>query len=1234
MTWKRVPAYVSVPRRGDGSRNYFNCAPGAKRWIRITFVFVLAVFAFSLGSVARAQNTGEINGTVTDRTGAVVPNATVTIVEAGTGETHSAKTNTAGYFDFTGLVNGHYDLTGQMTGFTTFKKNGIILNIAQVLREDIPLKAGSMGETVTVEAAALQVQSQTNEMSSLITGQQMVQLATNGRNMVSLATLGTGVSTNAPSFNGVTAQGSNFNISFNGMRPDHNNWLINGGEVYDRGSGGKLDVMPAPDMLSEFQVLSSNYTPDYGISSGGTVTMVLKSGTKSFHGAAWEFIRNDVWDANNYFTKQAGKRKPELRLNIFGGTIGGPVWIPHVYNTDKSKTFFFWGEEWRRYIAGAQPSLQNTMPTADFPTSGQPFKYVPLGSQKPVTCPNGQNTTNGQPAYICVPQTSDPAKLAQYAASGVSLTPGAPFPNNTIPANLLDSNALLFLSTGALPKPNAGSDSPQDQFIASPKQPTYVREDVVRIDQIFSDKYHLLGSWIHDSMSQTIVPTMWSGDSYSTVGDVFNNPSWAAVIKLTQTLSPTLLNETALNVNGNTIDVSPYGIYQQPSGWSAGSFFQGNNLLNRLPQIQFGGGPLNTTYTVIYWPWHNSFLDYQFRDDLSKIIGKHATKFGFSYMRMDKNQQLQADTQGDYFFDGSKYAQNSYVNFLLGFAGTYQQLQTQRTGHYINNTYSFYLQDDWHATPRLTLNLGVRWDFLPHVYDKFNQLGNFNPAAFNPANAQVPDPSTNNLNPAGPGFQVVNGQAFYLNGIQVSGQGVSPGFVGNDYKTFQPRVGFAYDLFGSGRDVLRGGAGIFYERVQGNDVYNINTTPPFSFQPKATNVYFSKPSTSADTGQTATTPSAPAGLTNLNPHYPNPGTVQFSLGVQHEVAPSVVAFMGYVGTVMWSQNDLREINDLNFNSPLAERQAVAGNAVPCPAPGVPASACINGSVNGVATKIVSGRADVYRPYPGFSNIRQEENEVNGTYNSLQAAIRMEHKHGLTVEFAYTYSHEIDVMSADLTTSNQQGSGGTLSNPYDQRYDWGSGNFDRRHIFNVNYVYELPFYLHSGSALARTALGGWQLAGVTVAESGSPVNVYYNGPDTLGLGGNTTNRPNIIGTITRPKTQNAWFGNAACGTCTLTTKGAFQQPLAPWQVPGVSGFGNGRKDAIVGPGLFNWNLALYKDFHFTSHESPYLQLRGESYNTFNHTEFQNIDTGLTDGNFGQVTSTYDARKLQFGAKIIF
>src|SRR5579875_3788003 len=233
-------------------------------------------------AAAHAQGSGEITGTVTDASGAIIPKAQVTLTNLATGESRNVPTNTAGLFDFVGLDAGKYKITVKVSGFTTYQKNDIVMNVAQTLKEDIGLQAGSEGQTVTVEADALQVQTETNEVSTLITGQQMVQLATNG----------------------VTAQGSSFNLSFNGMRPDHNNWLIDGGEVYDRGSGGKLDVMPSPDMLDEFQVLSSNYTPDYGISSGGTVTMVLKSGTHDFHGGLWEFNRNDIFDANNYFAKQ------------------------------------------------------------------------------------------------------------------------------------------------------------------------------------------------------------------------------------------------------------------------------------------------------------------------------------------------------------------------------------------------------------------------------------------------------------------------------------------------------------------------------------------------------------------------------------------------------------------------------------------------------------------------------------------------------------------------------------------------------------------------------------------------------------------------------------------------------------------------------------------------------------------------------------------------------------------
>lgn len=1156
-------------------------------------IFGIALASLLFAGSAAAQENAELEGTVTDPSGAAVANAQVIITNMGTGEVRNGTTNGTGLYDFSGLHIGTYNLRVAAGGFESYNKTNIIMNVAQTVTENVALTVGGSNQTVTVAADALHVQQETNEVSTLITGEQINQLATNGRNVVSLTTLGTGVSANLPSFNGVTAQGSDFEISFNGMRPDHNDWLIDGGEAYDRGSGGKLDVMPSPDVLAEFQTLDSNYSPDYGISSGGTITMVLKSGTKQFHGGLWEFVRNDDFDANNYFSKRAGQPPPELRLNIFGGDVGGPVFIPHLYNSDRKKTFFFWSEEWRKFIQGANPTTTNTVPASDFPTAGAPLAYTPWNEVSAAKLPTGVcNPGVGAP---CVPMTGDPAKLALYAADG--LTPGNPFPGNVIPANLIDPNAVLFMNTGALPRPNLGAT----QYLASPKQPTYVREDVVRADHDITDRWHLMGHWIHDQMSQTYFPTQWSGDSYTTVGDVFGNPTWAAVIKLSGTISPNLLNETSLDVNGNTISVTPAGIYAEPSGWSAGSFFTGNNALNRLPQIGFGA-PLGTTYTDIYWPWHNSFLDYQIRDDLSWLKGKHQLKFGGSYMRMDKNQQFQADTEGNYSF-GTDFSGDSYLNFLLGMSDSFQQLQNQATDHWINNTFSGYVQDSWHFTQRLTLNLGFRYDALPHVYEKNNRLANFVPADFSYANAQVPNASTGSLNAAGPGFSQPAGAPvpFYLNGMGLAGvNGFPRGAVENFWGTAQPRVGFALDLFGDGKTILRGGGGLFFERIQGNDAYDADTNPPFAYQPQANDVYFSNPNVNDKTGGTATTPTFPASMTTLAYYYPDPATAQYSLGIQRALGHASLFVLQYVGSVGWHQNDQRGINTLpltdpaNPANPYDNREAVAGGA----------------------------NANLYRIYPGYAGITQTENPSTANYNSLQTAIRSQSFHGLTYQVAYTWSHQIDIQSGDITSFPLAGSSGQISDPFNLKYDRGSGLMDRRNILNINFDYRLPFYLHSGSGFERELAGGWEISGVTVAEAGSPVNVYYS-TDTTGLGGSVTNRPNLISGAQGAKTQANWFKT-----------GAFAPPTPPWAGGPNQGFGSAGKDSVVGPGLFNWNLSIFKSFPLTSHEGPKLEFRVESFNTFNHTEFDTIDSGFTDSNFGQVTSTYDPRELQFGGKFIF
>ncbi len=1167
-----------------------------RRSLIVLWVFFIAVLCVPSG--AWAQENATITGSVVDPSGAVVPNVTITLTNMGTGQVRTSTSNSSGLYDFPSLGVGHYTLGASASGFKSYTKTDIDLNVDQTLKEDVALSVGSSGQTVTIHADALQTQTETSDISTLITGQQVSQLATDGRNVTALAALGLGVANNLPAFAGVNALTSSNGISFNGTRTSHNVYMLDGGELNDRGCGGCFSSLPSIDALSEFQTLDSNYGPDYGVGSGGVILMVLKQGGHDFHGSAYYFNRNEDYDANNYFTKLAGQRRPEFRLNEPGFNIGGPLWIPHLYDSSRNRTFFFVNEEWRRLIQGSSPSTVNTIAAANFPALGQSLNYtIPSNGVAPI-----------------VPATS---KSGMYPANWVV---GQPIPANadgtiTIPANLIDQNAVLELNQNTFPHPNLGTN----QYVSSVAQPTTVREDVVRIDHTINSKLQLMGHYLHDQTSQAYYPPLWSDGSYPTVGSTLLNPSWSATVKLTQTISANLLNETAFLYSGNTIHLDPIAgagsSYVQPAGWTATSFFTGNNAQKRMPEIDLGA-PYSTNWTSSYFPWKNSYEGYDTRDDLSWTRGKHQLKFGFGWLHDPKNQQLQANTQGTAVFNNNTYTKDSYVNFLLGDTASFTQLNELAGKHWVNNNYSFYVNDNFHATPELTLNIGFRFDGMPHAFERFNQFANFYPTGFDStaaANALNKDGS-GTLNPAA--LTSFNGASFYLNGIREANvNGFPRGVVKNSYNSWQPRIGFAYNLGGDGKTVIRGGFGLFFERVQGNDVYNAALDPPFAYQPSANNVYFSNPNVSTATGTVpAVLPSFPSTLTSLSYNYPNPGTSEFSLGVQREISPSIIAQVQYVGTTGWHQSDDRHINTLplsnldstcpgNPSSPYCDRQGVAGQLPDATKPG---------------TTLQALNANLYRQYLGFADINQEETTTNASYNALQAGLRIENKHGFTVLFAYTYSHEIDQVSSDLNA---------VSNPFNTAYDRGSGTFDQRHIFNASYIYALPFFQHNGSFLERTGLGGWEISGITAVHTGAPQYITYTGPDTLGLGGGTTNRPNLVAPVKYPKTRLAWFSTAS-----------FAAPVAPWvnNANGANaGFGSAGKDAVRLPGLQNWNLSLFKTVPLSPKEGgPGLELRFESFNTFNHTQFNAIDANTGDANFGQVTSTYDPRTLQLGAKIHF
>jgi hypothetical protein len=1174
-----------------------------RRQARYRFV-LLPLFLVLACVGAFAQANSSVAGIITDQTGSAVAGANITLTDPSTGSIKATASSSTGLYEISGLNPGNYNMKITAKGFQTYSQNGVVVNISNTFRVDVSLTVGSETQTVVVEANALAVQADSNVVSTLINEQQITELATNGRNVVALAALGLGVSGNLPDSNMPTSVGSSFAISFNGLNQAHNIWLIDGGEAYDRGSGGKSSMMPSQDALGEFQVLASNYPPDYGISSGGTISMSIKSGTQKFHGELWEFDRNDAIQAHNYFDKP-GATKPELRMNIFGGNIGGPVYIPHVYNTDKKKTFFFYNEEWRKIVQGSAPAGIHAIPTADFITAPQDLNFV-----LPAFAAAGQT-------QVFVPVVSPTTALGMAIAAHPELTPGKPFPNNLIPKSLfVDSAALAFNGVGAIPKANTAGDLTS----VSAKQPTKVREDLFRIDHNINDKWQLLGHYIGDSVGQTYATSIWSGDSYPTVGSNFSNPSWSSVIKLTGTITPNVLLEAAFNFDGNKISIMPSGTaYAKPSGWPAQSFFPAaSDAQDRLPSVNLGS--YGTAFDPWSQPWKNAAFDYAEVFGVSITHGKHAMKFGGGYNRYIKNQQLFGNTNGYFNFNDGWDKTNlvpstagltgdSYLDFLLGLSTGYSQLQTQDIRHYVNQTVSAYGEDNWHINNRLSVQYGIRYDALPHAWERANRLASFDPAQYQTAMAPVLDSNGAFCTAVGtgcpqvsPGLQTYQGAQFYLNGVTIAGQNGTPrGMTKNFYKTYMPRVGFSYDVLGNGKTVLRGGFGTFFERMQGNDVYNIATAAPFSNTPGVSNTMFSNPFASWQTGTSLSTtslPTVPQGMTTIDTRYPAPAVAQYSLGVQREIVPSLIFVTQYVGNVGWHQNVILPINPLPLSTSMATR-AVAG-----------------------AGKLTSAQNALLRTFPGFTGISEQTNIATTSYSSFQAGLRQQSRHGLSFEIDYTWAHEIDSQlgSADLTT---------VSNPFNLRYDKGSGNLDRRQILNMNYVYKLPIFAHS-AGLTHSVLGGWELSGTVISETGLPwagSNAPGDGgSDTVGLGGNYTIHPNFTGKVKYPKTRDAnhiyqWVsGNG------------FSQPTAAWNGGANLGFGNAGRDIVVGPGRTNFGTNLYKSFAFG--ERAHFEFRAETFNTFNHTQFNNFHNNVNGSDFGEVSAVQDPRTFELGGKLIF
>jgi hypothetical protein len=1187
-----------------------------KQAIRRFFLLPLFLVLACVGAFAQANS--ELTGIVTDQTGAVVTEVSIVLTDPATGITRAITTGPTGLYDFAGLNPGNYKLNVTAKGFKAYTQKDIVVNVSASVRIDVKLTVGAETSTVTVEADALTVQADTNVVSTLINSEEITSIATENRNFAALAALGLGVSSELPDSNSLGAFGASFSIEFNGLREAHNIWLIDGGESADRGGGGGTQVQPSQDAIAEFQMLTSNYPPDYGISSGATISMSLKAGTNHFHGGAWEENRATAYNANTFFNKYNGATnpRPATHYNVYGFNVGGPIYIPHTFNTNKNKAFFFFNQEWRKTSAVAS-SNNATIDPADVPSSAN-IKTVGGVTGLPYVLPTYASTSGI--TGLVVPNVSLTSDYYINKLKPLGLTPGTPFPSNVIPQTLFDPNAVVYLTSGILPAPNVGNT---DYNVASVPLPQSVEDTVVRGDYNFNDRWALLVHYIGDHQNQNYGnPELgWCGCNYNTLTSILSSPAHSATAKLTGTINSNLLVEVSMNYDGNGADITPSANTFLPSSWAVAPVVNAYTVGRKIwPGMSWnstlGGGKSEDTATE---PYHNAAQDYSPKVDVSYTMGKHQLKFGFSYNRYTKNQMLYGDSQGNYSW--GSLSGDTLMDTLLGVPGSYSQNQSAPIRHYVNQTPSVYAMDNWRVTPRLALQLGLRYDALPHAWERQNLLGNFNQSSYQTGAGSAPIWNADGtISSASPTLYTYNGIPAYINGTNLAGvNGYPHGVVTNDYRTWQPRIGFSEDLFGNGRTVLRGGFGTFYERIQGNDVFGVATSAPFDPSLNISNPYFSQPGKNWSTGNVI----APTSLIfagsgdSIAQTYRAPAVAMFSLGVQREVTRSVIWVGQYVGNLQWHQNIVNDaVNSLPTNIGLVN--IGAGMAAACT---TPSATCVDarqvtGDGNGhygsdAATSFNNlGSMNAYRSYPGYAGITQDENVATGTYNGLQSAIRIQNRWGLSGEVDYTYSHQIDIQSQDRNE---------IDNPWNIKYDKGSGSYDRRHILNANYVYNLPFF-NKGNGLVRTIAGGWQIAGTFVKETGIPQQINISaGYDPVGLGGGYNSHPNMTpgGKLQYPKTVSQWFDSSR-----------IDNKVTPVWAGGTNlGFGNWGKDAMILPGRFNLTTSLYKSFQI--HEQVNFQLKIESFNTLNHTEFNSVNNST-----GGLNGTQDPRNLQLAGKFNF
>lgn len=1126
----------------------------------------------ALGSTAWGQTNASLRGTVTDQSGAIVVGAQVTLLNVGTDIARRTTSGNDGSYLFDLVQVGKYKVTVEKAGFTTFVQEGIVLELNQNGRLDVSLKLGQTTQTIEVTGNVAQVDT-TGAVLGKVENQRMINdLPLVDRDTLQLGLLQAGVYKADPD----DTSGNPFSVS--GQRSESLTFLLDGGNNTDF-LGNNIVVSPNPDAVEEFKILTNNYDAQYGRTSGGIVNQVTRSGTNAFHGDAFEFLRNDVLNARDYFLPP-DLPKQSFKRNVFGGTFGGPV--------KKNKTFFFLAYQGARTREG-DTSQQLTVLTPTERTGN-------FGDLCSAYDGSGNCTAAGLNAggtQLVNPYTGANIPFNDMTASGLG-------PNGSLVNPVMQNYISKYL-----PLPNVGTNG----FIASPTEPIDDDQGILHIDHNISSHDNLSFVYLIDD-NRTVYPLPTTTSSPLGGANSTDYRNQIGTLTWNHIFSPTLINEFRFGANrtsthqaipSDTTSPSALGFTNvnpdDPAGVSPPVIFTPNFNLGSSVQ-----GPTTLNDNTFQWA-----------DNLTWTRGQHEFKFGTDLTRLQLNFRYDYYNNGGFDFGSyeSPFTGSYLADFVGGFWDNYYQNSKAvygiRTG-----SVGLYAQDTWKVTSRLTLDYGLRWDYYVPQYDVHNEILGFFPGHQSTVFPNAPE------------------------GILYPGDSGTPNraLVYPDYNNFAPRFGFAWDMFGSGKLVMRGGFGIFYDIEDGALNLQFGGLPPFA---GVANEFNSGSSYAGTTGDPIADPFGTFGSTNVfpfppsavgtfgvpaisygyttYPHFRTPYSENFNYGFQWQATKDTMVEAVYVGSL---GRKLISTAETNFPVPSVEMEQLNDFGFVNEDCARPLAACVGGSTPSDPSGSPTGITQIYT---NFSNGLSDSNE-------FQLTVDKRFSQGFALRGAYTFGKAIDLSSGFRSRSS------TYTDPLDPRLDRAVADFDVRQRLVISGIWALPFDRHFESGIMKKVASGWQFNGIATFQGGQPFTLYSDSDSSQQ--GNGLDRPDIIGPIQylNPRSNTTAFDPSTANCLGGGAQGHF------WFNPNsydcvnapIFTFGTMSRNVLRGPGINNFDLSITKKTNIT--ETKSLEFRTEFFNAFNHAQFYNPDYYGGSSTFGQISTDRGMRIIQFGLKLYF